>query len=53
MKKIIFIIFLLTFSSLTYSATPALKDFTINKENKIYAKRNMSYFIKQGYELVL
>ena len=53
MKKIIFIIFLLTFSSLTYSATPTLKDFTINKENKIYAKRNMSYFIKQGYELVL
>ena len=53
MKKLIFIIFLLTFSSLTYSATPTLKDFTINKENKIYAKRNMSYFIKQGYELVL
>ena len=53
MKKIIFIIFLLTFSSLTYSATPTLKDFTINKENKIYAKRNMSYFINQGYELVL
>ena len=53
MKKLIFIIFLLTFNSPTYSATPSLKDFTINKENKIYAKRNMSYFIKQGYELVL
>ena len=25
----------------------------INKENKIYADRNMSYFINQGYELVL
>ena len=53
MKRITLLIFLLTFSSPTYSATPTLKDFTINKENKIYAKRNMSYFIKQGYELVL
>jgi hypothetical protein len=53
MKKIILCLFLLTFSTPTYSATPSLKDFTINKENKIYAKRNMSYFIKQGYELVL
>ena len=53
MKKIILCLFLLTFSSPTYSATPSLKDFTINKENKIYAKRNMSYFINQGYELVL
>ena len=53
MKKLTLLIFLLTFSTPTYSATPSLKDFTINKENKIYAKRNMSYFIKQGYELVL
>ena len=53
MKKLIFIIFLLTFSSPTYSATPSLKELAINKENKIYAKRNMSYYINQGYELVL
>ena len=53
MRKITLCLFLLTFSSPTYSVTPSLKDFTINKENKIYAKRNMSYFIKQGYELVL
>ena len=53
MKKLIFIIFLLTFSSPTYSTTPSLKELAINKENKIYAKRNMSYFINQGYELIL
>ena len=53
MKKLIFIIFLLTFSGPTYSATPSLKELAINKENKIYAKRNMSYYINQGYELVL
>ena len=53
MKKLIFTIFLLTFSSPAYSATSSLKELAINKENKIYAKRNMSYFINQGYELVL
>ena len=53
MKKLIFIIFLLTFSSPTYSTIPSLKELAINKENKIYAKRNMSYYINQGYELVL
>ena len=53
MKKLILIIFLLTFSSPTYSTTTSLKDFTINKKNKIYAKRNLSYYINQGYELVL
>ena len=52
-KKITLCIFFLTFSSSTYSATPSLKDFTISKENKIYAKHNISYFINQGYELVL
>ena len=53
MKKLILIIFLLTFSSPTYSTTTSLKYFTINKKNKIYAKRNLSYYINQGYELVL
>ena len=52
-KKITLLIFLLTFSSPTYAATPSLKDFKINDTNQLYAKRNMSYFIKQGYELVL
>ena len=54
MKKLLSLIFFsLLMSGNAYAGTPSLKDFTINKENKIYAKRNMSYFIKQGYELVL
>jgi hypothetical protein len=53
MKKLLSIIFLVLFTSSSYAATPSLKDFTINKENTIYAKRNMTYFINQGYELVL
>ena len=53
MKRITLLIFLLTFSSPTYSATPSLKDFKIDDTNQLYSKRNMSYFIKQGYELVL
>ena len=52
-KKITLLIFLLTFSSPTYSVTPSLKDFKIDDTNQLYSKRNMSYFIKQGYELVL
>ena len=54
MKKLlslIFVSFLLSASA--YSATPSLKDFKIDDTNQLYAKRNMSYFIKQGYELVL
>ena len=53
MKRLILCIFLLTFSSPTYTATPSLKDFKIDDTNQLYSKRNMSYFIKQGYELVL
>ena len=53
MKRITLLIFLLTFSSPTYTATPSLKDFKIDDTNQLYSKRNMSYFIKQGYELVL
>ena len=52
-KKLLSIIFLLLFTISSNAATPTLKDFTINKDNTIYAKRNMSYFINQGYELVL
>jgi len=52
-RKILLIIFLLLFTSSSNAATPTLNDFTINKDNTIYAKRNMSYFINQGYELVL
>jgi len=43
----------LLLSGNTYSATPSLKDFKIDDTNQVYSKRNMSYFIKQGYELVL
>ena len=52
-KKITLCIFFLTLSTSTYSATPSIKDFKINDTNQIYSKRHMSYFIKQGYELVL
>lgn len=53
MRKILLIIFLASLTSSSIAATPSLKDFIINKDNTIYAKRNMSYFINQGYELVL
>jgi len=43
----------LLLSGNAYAATPSLKDFKIDDTNQLYAKRNMSYFIKQGYELVL
>jgi len=52
MKRITLLIFLLTFSS-SNAAAPSLKDFKIDDTNQLYSKRNMSYFIKQGYELVL
>ena len=53
MKKLLSFIFLVLLTSATNAATPSLKDFTINKKNTIYDKRNMNYFINQGYELVL
>ena len=43
----------LLLSGNAYAATTSLKDFKIDDTNQIYSKRNMSYFIKQGYELVL
>ena len=43
----------LMLSGNAYSATTSLKDFKIDDTNQVYSKRNMSYFIKQGYELVL
>ena len=43
----------LLLSGNAYAATTSLKDFKIDDNNQIYSKRNMSYFIKQGYELVL
>ena len=36
-----------------YATTLSLKDFKIEDTNQLYSKSNMSYFIKQGYELVL
>tara|TARA_B100001057_G_C22354438_1_gene758353 strand:- start:43 stop:327 length:285 start_codon:yes stop_codon:yes gene_type:complete len=53
MIKFLSIIFLVFFIASSNAATPSLKDFTINKDNTIYAKRNMNYFINQGYKLVL
>ena len=54
MKKLLGIVILgLLLSGNGYATTPSFKDFTINKYNTIYAKRNMSYFINQGYKLVL
>ena len=53
MLKYITILVLVLLTSVSNAATPSLKDFTINKDNTIYAKRNMNYFINQGYELVL
>ena len=53
MKKLLSFIFLVLLTSASNAATPSLKDFTINKNNTIYDKRNMNYFINQGYELVL
>ena len=53
MRKFLSLIFLVLFTSSSNAATPTFNDFTINKDNTIYAKRNMNYFINQGYELVL
>ena len=53
MRKILLIIFLVLLTSSSYAAAPSLKDFTINKDNTIYAKRNVNYFTNQGYEIVL
>ena len=54
MKKLLgFVVLGLWLSGNVYAATPSLKDFKIDDTNQIYSKRNMSYFIKQGYELVL
>ena len=54
MKKLLGIIVVsLLLSGNAYAATSSLKDFKIDDTNQLYSKRNMSYFIKQGYELVL
>ena len=53
-KKLLSLIFIsLLLSGSAYAATSSLKDFKIDDTNQLYSKRNMSYFIKQGYELVL
>ena len=53
LSSLIVVSLLLSMSASAYSATPSLKDFKIDDTNQLYSKRNMSYFIKQGYELVL
>lgn len=53
MKKLILtILFTLVLCSST-SAKTSLENFSINKDNKIYSKRNVSYFTNQGYEIIL
>ena len=54
MKKILGIIFLVFICSTnSLFAATSTKEFLINNTNKIYAKRNMNYFIEQGYKLIL
>ena len=54
MNKIItFLIIFLFFISASISATPSFEDFKINTKNKIHSNRNVSYFINQGYSIVL
>ena len=54
MKKILVIIFLVfVCSTNSLFAVTSTKEFVINDTNKIYAKRNMNYFIEQGYKLIL
>jgi len=54
MKKILGIIFLVfVCSTNSLFAVTSTKEFVTNDTNKIYAKRNMNYFIEQGYKLIL
>ena len=54
MKKILGIIFLVFICSTnSLFAATSTKEFVIKDTNKIYTKRNMNYFIEQGYKLIL
>tara|TARA_B100001059_G_scaffold65650_1_gene62009 strand:+ start:188 stop:475 length:288 start_codon:yes stop_codon:yes gene_type:complete len=54
MKKILGIIFLVFICSInSLFAATSTKEFIIKDTNKIYAKRNMNYFIEKGYKLIL
>ena len=53
MKKILLTILFTLVLSGGASAKTSLENFNINKENKIYSKRNVNYFTNQGYEIVL
>ena len=54
MKQILGIIFLVfVCSTNSLFAATSTKEFVINDANKIYAKRNMNYFIEKGYKLIL
>ena len=54
MKKILGIIFLVFICSTnSLFAATSNKEFIIKDTNKIYAKRNMNYFIEKGYKLIL
>ena len=53
MRSINILVISLFFITKSISATPSFKDFKINTENKIHSNRNVSYFINQGYSIVL
>ena len=53
MRTITIFIISLFFIPSSMSATPSFEDFKINTKNKIHSNRNVSYFINQGYSIVL
>ena len=53
MRTITIFIISLLFIPSSMSATPSFGDFKINTKNKIHSNRNVSYFINQGYSIVL
>ena len=52
-KKLLLTILFTMVLSGGISAKTSLENFNINKDNKIYSKRNVNYFTNQGYEIVL
>ena len=53
MKKLLYSILAILVLSGGASAKTSLENFNINKDNKIYSKRNVNYFTNQGYIIVL
>ena len=53
MKKFLGIVVAGLLLSLNSLAAPSLNDFEIKDTDQVFSTYNMSYFIKQGYKLVL